>query len=74
MEITVYFKDENGNIITEEDFHPVSVSKYSSDIKPLRPGYIWQMESGSYYTADQVTSEWKEGSIEASITDMRFTE
>jgi hypothetical protein len=75
VEVTVYFKDGNGNVIAEEDFHPVRVSEYSlNDNKPLRPGYIWQVEQGRYYTAKQVPSEWKEGSIEASITDIRFTE
>ena len=75
VEVTVYFKDENGNIITEENFPSVSVNRYSSDNKPLRPGYIWQMGSGSsYHTVEQVPSEWKEGSIEISITDIRFTE
>ena len=75
VEVTVYFKDGNGNVIAEEDFHPVRVSEYSiGDNKPLRPGYIWQMEQGKYYTAKQIPSEWKEGSIESSITDIRFSE
>ena len=75
VEVTVYFKDSDGNIIAEEDFYPVLVTKYSvSDSKPLRPGYIWQMESGKYYTAKNVPSEWKEGMIEAAITDIRFAE
>lgn len=75
VEVTVYFKDGNGNVIAEEDFHPVRVSEYSiGDNKPLRPGYIWQMEQGKYYTAKQIPSEWKEGSIESSITDIRFAE
>ena len=86
VEVTFYFKDESGNIIFEEDFLPVSVntmfSVLSGNNKPLRPGYIWQMGQGRYYTsggvmswsAEQVPSEWKEGSIEASITDITFTE
>ena len=75
VEVTVYFKNADGQIIAEEDFHPVLVSTYSmNDSKPLRPGYIWQMESGKYYTAKQVPSEWQEGSIEASVTDVRFSE
>ena len=74
VEVTFYFKDENGNIISEKDFLPVSVNKYSSDSKPLRPGYIWQMQQDRWKGADEVPSEWKEGSIETSITDIRFTE
>ncbi len=76
VEVTIYFKNERGNVISEEDYNPVLVTKYSfsGDKKPLKPGYIWQMEQGKFYTAKQVPSEWKEGSIDASITDIRFTE
>lgn len=75
VEVTVYFKDASGNVIAEEDFHPVIVTKYSvSDSKPLRPGYIWQMEAGKYYTAKNVPTEWQEGAIEAAITDIRIAE
>ncbi len=75
VEVTVYFKDSGGNIITEEDFLPVWVrAAYSQNDTPLRPGYIWQMESGKFYTADRVPSEWMEGSIEAEITDITFAE
>lgn len=75
IEVTVYFKDSNGSVIAEEDYFPVLVSEYSlSDSKPLKPGYIWQMESGRFYSAKSVPSEWKEGSAEAKITDIRFSE
>ncbi len=75
VKITVYFKDESGGIIAEEDFHPVNVSSYSSrNNDPLKPGYVWQMEKGRFYTAKSVPSEWKEGSIEAKITEVRFAE
>jgi len=76
VEVTIYFKNERGNVISEEDYNPVLVTKYSfsADKKALKPGYIWQMEQGKFYTAKQVPSEWKEGSIDASITDIRFTE
>lgn len=73
VEVTVYFKDESGNVITEEDFYPVSNRSIENN-KPLRPGYIWQIKSGSYYTAEHVPSEWKEGSIEVLITDVEFAE
>ncbi len=76
VEVTIYFKDSNGNVIAEEDFLPVLVSKYSfsADSKPLKPGYIWEMERGKFYAAKKVPTEWLEGSVEASITDIRFTE
>ena len=74
VEVTVYFKDVNGTIIAEEDYHPVLVTKYSfsGDNKPLKPNYVWQMERGKFYKADSVPSEWKEGSVSAKITNIEF--
>ncbi len=75
VEVVVYFKDSNGNIITEEDFLPVAANVvFSENNTPLRPGYIWQMESGKFYTADRVPSEWMEGSIEAEVREITFAE
>ncbi len=75
VEVTIYFKDSSGNTIAEEDYHPVLVSNYSmsGNNTPLKPGYIWQMERNKFYSAKQVPSEWKEGSIDAAITEIRFT-
>lgn len=76
VEVTVYFKDQNGSVIAEEEYIPVLVSEFSfsGDNKPLKPGYVWQMEKGKFYAAKSVPSEWKEGSVAASITEIRFTE
>jgi len=75
VKVTVYFKDASGTVIAEEDFLPILVSQFFiSDNKPLKPGYIWQMESDRFYSAKSVPSEWKEGSVDAEITDIRFTE
>lgn len=76
VEVTFFFKDANGDILAEEDFLPVFVSDYSfsGDSKPLKPGYVWQMEKGKFYTAKSVPNEWHEGSVEAVITDIRFTD
>lgn len=76
VEATIYFKDAAGRVIAEEDYHPVLVSEYSfsGDNKPLKPDYIWQMEKGKFYSAKKVPDEWEEGSIDASITDIKFTE
>lgn len=75
IKVTVYFKDALGNIIAEEDYHPVLVSKYSfGEDKPLKPNYIWQMESGRFYRTKSVPSEWQEGNAIAQITDIEFEE
>jgi hypothetical protein len=74
VKVVIYFKDANGRIIAEEDYLPVLVSeyRYSSDNKPLRPGYIWQMERGRFYSAKSVPSEWKDGAAEARVVDASF--
>lgn len=75
VKVQVLFKDANGSVIFEEDYHPVLVSKYSmsrSDNKPLKPGYIWQQERGKFYVAKSVPTEWKEGAAEARIVEIRF--
>jgi hypothetical protein len=74
VKVVVFFKDAAGSVIAEEDYVPVSVSKYnlSGDNKPLKPGYIWQQERGKFYTAKSIPSEWKEGAAEAKITEIRF--
>jgi hypothetical protein len=73
VEVTVYFKAEDGSVIAEEDYHPVLVTKYSfGDNKPLKPNYIWQMERGKFYKAESVPTEWREGSVSARITDIEF--
>jgi hypothetical protein len=74
VKVTVYFKDASGAVIHEEDYYPVSVSDFSfGDNKPLKPGYVWQMETGKFYEAKSVPSEWQEGSEDAKITDIEFS-
>lgn len=65
VEVTVYFQDAQGKVISEEKYHHA---------KPLKPGYVWQMEKGRFYSAKPVPSEWQEGSVSASITDIKFTQ
>jgi len=74
VKVTVTFKDANGTPIHDQDYYPVAVSDFSlDDNKPLKPAYIWQMEAGKFYTAKSVPSEWKEGSLDAKITDIEFS-
>src|SRR5580765_7217775 len=74
VKVTVFFKSTSGAVISEADFHLVLVSQFSvGDNKPLKAGYRWQMESGTFYTAKSVPDEWKEGSAEAKITAVKFS-
>jgi len=73
VEVTVYFKDENGNTFFEEDYFPVLVSSYSlSNNKPLKPNYVQRQEKGKYYTIKELGDEWKAGAAEALVTDIEF--
>ncbi len=75
VKVTVYFRDSEGNVISDEDYYPVQVSSLSLEpYKPLKPNYIWQMERGTYYEAPLVPSEWQEGNAYAEITDIEFAE
>jgi hypothetical protein len=75
VKVVVYFQDKNGNTIFEEDYHPVLVSKYSysSDNKPLKPGYVKEMEEGKYYTLDSALTDWVEGKSVAKVVDVEFS-
>lgn len=72
VQLTVYFKDNTGNIIHEDKFTPVSEYSWDSNSESLKPNHIWQMDSGYYLKADNVPSEWKEGAVEVKITDIDF--
>jgi hypothetical protein len=76
IKVVVYFQDKAGNTIFEEDFLPVLVSEYSftGNNKPLKPGYIREMEKGKYYTIDSQLSEWDEGNAFIKIADIKFSE
>ena len=72
IQLTVYFKDNSGNIIHEKKFTPISEYSWDNNNKSLKPNHIWQMEKGHYYNAENVPSEWKEGSAEVKITSIDF--
>lgn len=71
VEVTVYFKGVDGEIIFEEDFFPISEYSFDNN-KPLKPNYVWSIGSGKFYKAEKVPSEWKPGSVSAKITDIEF--
>lgn len=76
VKVVVYFQDKDGKTIFEDDFYPVLVSQYrtSGDNKPLKPGYVREMESGKYFTIESALSEWKEGKAVAKIVDLEFAD
>jgi hypothetical protein len=74
VKVLVLFKDRTGAVIAEKEFLPVLVTEFGrgDDNTPLRPGYIWQMERGQFYGAKAIPTEWKEGSAEAKVAEIRF--
>jgi len=76
VEVTVYFKDASRTVIAEERYRPVLALKksYSGDQVILKKNYIWQMEEGNFYKAEGVPTEWKEGAVEAKVTNIKFAE
>jgi len=76
VEVTVYFKNASGTVIAEERYRPVLAMKksYSGDQVILKENYIWQMEEGNFYKAEGVPTEWKEGSVDAKVTNIKFAE
>lgn len=73
VEVTVYFKDDFGETISEETFHPINTKSFMSDSGPLKPGYIWRIEKGKFFKAENVPSEWEEGRAEAKVTEVNFS-
>lgn len=73
VKVVVYFQDKDGNIIFEEDYHPVLVSKYSYGSKPLKPGYVKEMKEDKYYTLDSALTDWVEGKAIAKVVDIEFS-
>lgn len=75
VEVVVYFKDASGQVIFEEKFKPVWVSEYNfRDSKPLKAGYVHEMEQGKYHIVESALSEWEEGSATVKIVDIGFSE
>ncbi len=74
VKVVVYFRDSGDQVIYEEEYFPVLVTDYSFDSKPLKPGYVWEMGSGKYYTLDSNLSDWEEGNASIVVTDLAFAE
>jgi len=72
VKVIAYFEDMAGVTIAEEAFWPVSVSRYSTSTKPLKPNYIWRQERGRFFSADAVPEEWKEGAVRFEISEIEF--
>jgi hypothetical protein len=71
VKLIVYFHDKSGKAIYEEDFYPVSNNSYENR-KPLKPGYVREMQKGTYYTIESALTDWEVGSATIKVVDLRF--
>jgi len=72
VQVTIYFKDENDNVIFERNVTPFSTLSLIEDVSPLRPGYIWQMEDDKFFRIENVPDEWQEGNADIEVTEVGF--
>ena len=72
IEVTVYFKNASGNTIYEENYFPVNTDSWLEPGKPLKPQYVWQMESDKFYSVKSVPDEWQVGNAIPKITAIEF--
>ena len=72
VELTVYFLNEAGVTVGEEDYYPVLVTEYSfgGDNKPLKPNYV---KDFGYTVKDSAPSTWDK-KVKGKITDIEFAE
>ena len=73
VKVLVFFYDKNGKVIYEKNYHPVLVGGFLSDDKPLKPGYIDEMEVNNYHTLNSTLSEWQEGKATIKVVDIEFS-
>ncbi|GIO33673.1 MULTISPECIES: hypothetical protein [Paenibacillus] len=71
LTVTLYFMDKDGKTISEASLTPINPADIF-DNKPLKANYSWKMDSGTYYQAKDVSKDWKEGSVKAEVTEIRF--
>jgi regulator of replication initiation timing len=74
VEVTIYFKDANGNRITEQKVYPINKLRDSEKDWELKPYYVWQLNQGEYWAASHVPTEWKEGNVDVEITNIEFAQ
>ena len=72
VQVTVYFLNNKGTVIGEEDYHPVLVTKFAfgRDNKPLKPNY--EKDFG-YNVKGSAPSSWS-GQAKAKVTDIEFVD
>lgn len=73
VEVLIEFRDGEGRAIHEETIAPVSSRSWTRS-STLKPGYIFSMAEGKYFTFENVPSEWETGEASAAIVAVSLEE
>jgi hypothetical protein len=71
LAVVAYFKDNEGNIIHEQIYYPISSTSFDGS-KVLKSGQIWQLERGKFYTSKSLPAEWNGSSAIVEISRIKF--
>jgi hypothetical protein len=76
IEVTVYFKDKDGNTIAAIAYKPVTRNTDSPIVnhQPLEQGALWQLEKGTFLPAWSVPPHWVERAAVARITGLEIAD
>lgn len=69
--VTVYFKDEGGNTIGENNIN-IGISDYYNTVSALKPNYEWASEKDHYYELKNLTENINPTRNEIKITNITF--
>lgn len=69
--ITVYFKDDSGNIIGENNIN-IGISDIYNTVSAIKPNYEWASEKDTYYELKNLTDSINPTKNEIKITDLKF--
>ena len=69
--ITVYFKDENGSTIGENNIN-IGIADIYNTVSALKPNYEWASEKDHYYELKNLSDNINPARNEIKITNIKF--
>lgn len=71
LTITVYFKDDNGNTIGENNIN-IGIADIYNTVSALKPNYEWSSEKDHYYELKNLSDNINPARNEIKITNIKF--
>ena len=71
LTVTVYFKDESGNTIGENNIN-IGISDVYNTVSALKPNYEWASEEDHYYELKKLSDNINPTRNEIKITSVKF--